>query len=87
MTPAMATYIGLVIAALILVWGVVEIGRKYFLRKKPDASVMNSWVPLDPSSDVRPVDEEANGQDKHSDSGIQTRAHQNGHYSGSKKSL
>ena len=90
MSPMVATYIGFVVAILILLWGVFIISRRYLWRGKTRAETMDAWIPLKaddvstpggPSPDGRGHNDETFNIDLH------TRAQQNGHYSESKKSL
>lgn len=94
MSPTVVTYIGFVVAALILGWAGVELGRRYFRRRTLDARTMNSWVHFKPNSidhaeypmpavDVEDDDDEEELPRKD----IHTRAQQNGHHSESKKLL
>jgi len=92
MSPTVVTYIGFVVAVLILVWGLVVVGRRYFVRKrKADSGLMDAWVPLkataietseDAFSDADDDDQEESSRGDH-----HTRAQQNGHYSESKNKL
>jgi hypothetical protein len=81
MHPIFITYIGFFVAALILVWAVFEMSRRFYRRRKVNAKVMNTWAPLQPPASPLP---EKEGEEKprlnhHS------RSQQNGHYSESKK--
>ncbi len=78
MNPTVITYIGFFVAALILVWAVVEMGRRFYKRKKIDARVIHTWIPLQASSEI---ETESTTQDDTSP----PRSQQNGHYSESKK--
>lgn len=83
-------YAAFIIAALILIWGVIEINRRYFRRRKMDARALNTWVHLDASQpdaseDGPPVP--ATDTTDSSEQEIQTRARQNGHYSESKRAF
>ena len=84
-------YVAFIVAALILTWGVIEINRRYFRRRKMDARALNTWVHLDASQPDAPADDQpANTDDEATDSSeqdMQTRAHQNGHYSESKRAF
>jgi hypothetical protein len=92
MNPTVITYIGFVVAVLILAWGGIELGKRYFAHRRIDARAMNAWVPLKPDSvsaeppnDPLPNTDEDDAEDPLSD--IHRRAKQNGHYSQSKKLL
>lgn len=83
MNPIIITYIGFFVAALILAWSVFEMSRRFYRRRKVDATAMNTWVSWQPSSSA-PPSPEMEGEEKprlnhHS------RSQQNGHYSESKK--
>jgi hypothetical protein len=47
MDPVVVQYLGFVVAALILIWAVIEMGRRYSRRKKAGAEALTTWVPLD----------------------------------------
>ncbi|MEO8973402.1 MAG: hypothetical protein ABI406_17590 [Ktedonobacteraceae bacterium] len=96
MNPTLVSYIAFVVAALILIWAVFEISRRFTRRKKIDAKALNSWVKLDSthattSEEVHPpVNDDISDDDDSDDiaeSDLHTRAQQNGHYSESKKPL
>jgi hypothetical protein len=93
MSPTVVTYIGFVVAALILGWAGVELGRRYFRRRKLDARTMNSWVHFKPDSidhaeyPMPAVDVEEDDDEEPPRKDIHTRAQQNGHHSESKKLL
>ncbi len=96
MNPTVAGYVGFVVAALIIIWAVFEMSRRFTRRKKIDAQALNSWVQLDSTrataaEELLPVlDEDTNDdseQDDIPESNLHTRAQQNGHYSESKKPL
>ena len=86
MNPIMITYIGFFVAALILAWAIIEMSRRFYKRKKIDGRVMNTWVPLQPSSSTPSLPEtERDEQDETSRSNHHSRSQQNGHYLESKK--
>ena len=96
MNPTVAGYLGFVVAALIIIWAVFEISRRYTRRKKIDAQTLGSWVKLDSthtnvSEELLPIDDDDTHDDSDqediSESNLHTRAQQNGHYSESKKPL
>lgn len=92
MDPMVVEYIGIVVAALILGWAVVELNRRYFRQRKQDVEVLNTWIKIDSTraSDVN-VDELLPGEDSDQEDASEpdrhTRAQQNGHYSESTKPL
>ncbi|HLJ32940.1 MAG TPA: hypothetical protein VKU38_04780 [Ktedonobacteraceae bacterium] len=96
MNPTVAGYLGFVVAALIIIWAVFEIGRRYTRRKGIDAKALDTWVKLDSthtngSEELPPIDDDDTNNDGDqegiSESDLHTRAQQNGHYSESKKPL
>lgn len=92
MSLTVATYIGFVVAILILMWGAIAIGGRYGggRRKKLRAQEMNTWISLKPTSASATKDPLSEAQDTHEEDlmqDLQTRAQQNGHYSESKKNL
>lgn len=83
-------YAGFIVAALIIIWGVIEINRRYFSRRKMDARSLNTWVHLDANKPDAPEDTSPASDDEAPDDSehdIQTRARQNGHYSESKRAF
>ena len=96
MNPTLVGYVGFVVAALIIIWAVFEISRRFTRRKKIDAQALDAWVKLDsthPNSSEElapPANDDNNaddGQDDGNANNLHTRAQQNGHYSESKKPL
>jgi hypothetical protein len=47
MDPVVVQYLGFVVAALILIWAVIEMSRRYSRRKKAGAEALTTWVPMD----------------------------------------
>ncbi len=92
MDPMVVEYIGIVVAALILGWAVVELNRRYFRQRKQHVEALNTWIKIDSTraSDVN-VDELLPSEDSEREDApepdIHTRAQQNGHYSESTKPL
>jgi hypothetical protein len=96
MNPTLAGYLGFVVAALILIWAVIEIGRRLTRRTKIDVQTPGTWVKLDSarnnaSEELPPPendeDDDAGDRDDIPERSLQARAQQNGHYSESKKPL
>ena len=90
MDSSAVQYAGFIVAALILIWGVIEINRRYFSRRKMDARSLKSWVHLDASQPDAPEEEQPAADDESTDSSesdMHTRARQNGHYSESKRAF
>lgn len=88
-TVTLVEYIGFVVAALIIIWGVIELGKRIYTRKHVDVVSPQAWVRYD---SVRPDTSEESLSDGDDDEeapepDIHTRAKQNGHYSESKKPL
>ena len=78
MNPTVITYSGFFVAALILIWAVVEMGRRFYKRKKIDAHVVRTWIPLQASTEIET-------ESTTNDDTSPPRSQQNGHYSESKK--
>ena len=91
MSPTLVTYLGFVVAVFILVWGVLELGQRWYGRRRIRRQAMNTWVPLNPTSVDRDAIEDplsvANNDEENSQRDIHSRAQQNGHYSESKKMM
>jgi len=82
-------YLAFVVAASILIWGVLELNRRLYRHKKSDPNPPTTWIKLDAANqdvveDV-PPDEENDDQEEPPTSDIRIRAQQNGHHSESKK--
>lgn len=90
MDSSAVQYVGFIVAALILIWGVIEINRRYFRRRKMDARSLNTWVHIDTSQPDAPEEDQPASDADTADSSeqdMQTRARQNGHYSESKRAF
>ena len=92
MYPILFTYLGFVVAALILGWAVFEISRRYFRQRRGETRSPNTWVKLEPTfeSDVeKPLQDEDADEEEEATQGahIRIRAQHNGHHSESKKLL
>jgi hypothetical protein len=88
-----AQYAGFVVAALILIWGVMVLSRRYYgkRRKINTEAALTTWVRLD-SPRAEALEEEPSSRNEEnleesSEENPYTRAQQNGHYSESKKML
>lgn len=90
MDPMVVEYIGIVVAALILGWAVVELNRRYFHQRKQHVEALNTWIKID-STRASDVNALLPGEDSEREDApepdIHTRAQQNGHYSESTKPL
>jgi hypothetical protein len=82
-------YLAFVVAASILIWGVLELNRRLYRRDKIDPDPPTAWIKLDAANqdvveEVSP-EEENDDQEEPPASDIRIRAQQNGHHSESKK--
>ncbi len=89
MDPSLVQYLGFLVAVLIIIWGIVELGRRHYRREKGSVKAINSWVKFD-SHRMDAVEEtlpeaDDDDQEEKAEPDIRTRAQQNGHYSESKK--
>ena len=87
-TVSLIEYIGFVVASLIIIWAVIELGRRMYSKKNMDRGSPDTWARL--NSILPPNHEESLsdvGDEESHESDIHTRAKQNGHYSESKKPL
>lgn len=92
MNPTLIEYLGFVVAALILVWAIIEISRRYFRQRRVDSKPLNTWVKLDSTleDDIEkslPDEESDEETESIPEANIQIRAQHNGYYSESKKLL
>ncbi len=91
MDPTVVQYIGFGVVILILIWAVVEMGRRRSRRKQVGIEALDVWVKMDSAPTVPtedpPPNTETDDQEETSEESIYTRAQQNGHYSESKKPL
>ncbi len=91
MSPTLVTYIGFIVAISILIWGVIELGRRWYARRSIHPQAMNTWVHLKPTSLARDAIENLSASAEDDEEGSpqesRSRAQQNGHYSESKKTL
>ena len=92
MNPTLIEYLGFVVDAIILVWSIIEICRRYFRVRRGDSKSLNTWVKLDSTFegdiDKSLPDEESDEDEGNvSEANIQIRAQHNGYHSESKKLL
>jgi hypothetical protein len=91
MDPSLVQYLGFLVAVLIIIWGIVELGRRHSRREKVSAKAINNWVKFDPhrKDAVEETLPEADNydQEEKAEADMRARAQQNGHYSESKKLL
>jgi hypothetical protein len=79
-------FLGFVVAALILGWGIFEMSRRYFRQRKVDTKLLNAWVRLDPTlesaSDKSALDEESDEEEESvTEANIQIRAQHHRYHS------
>jgi hypothetical protein len=91
MDPAVLPYFGFIVAALILMWGVMELSKRYSRRQKIGGEALDRLVQLDVTRGNEPEEllpgSIQENQEEDPEPGIHPRAKQNGHYSESKKPL
>jgi hypothetical protein len=92
MDPAALPYLGFIVAALILMWGVMELSKRYSRHQKTGVGALDHLVQLDITRRNEPEeslpDSVLENQEEDPEPGIHdTRAKQNGHYSESKKRI
>ena len=94
--PTIWTYLGFVVALLILIWAVLEMRSRLTRTRGKNTKVetIKSWMRLDSTAKdalqeepLLPAEEDNEEQEEKSDQDLHTRAQQNGHYSESKKLL
>lgn len=93
--PALWTYLGFVVALLILIWAILEMRARLVRTRHKKMKIENPWVRLDSTradaiqqEEPLPVaEEDSEDQEEKAGQDLQTRAQQNGHYSESKKLL
>ena len=81
-------YIGFIVVALILIWAVIEVNRRFERRRKIDLRSSHTWIHLDANRPDAPEEAQSAPGDETPDTiepDLQTRARQNGHYSESKR--
>jgi len=88
-TVTLVEYIGFVVAALIIIWAVIELGKRIYTRKRVDVGSPQTWIRYNSVRPDTPEESLSDGDDDEeaSEPDIHTRAKQNGHYSESKKPL
>jgi len=70
-------------------WVIIELSKRFSVRKKIDTRTMDTWVTLKPGSAEIAEEPPAidNEQEEVPELNIRTKARQNGHHSESKKSI
>ena len=94
--PTIWTYLGFVVALLILIWAILEMRSRLTRTRGKNTKVetIKSWIRLDSTAKdalqeepLLPAEEDNEEQEEKSGQDLHTRAQQNGHYSESKKLL
>lgn len=91
MNPTLVTFVGFVVAVLILMWAALELIRRYTRQRQAHEKVRNTWLtvkPISPKSAAESFSAQPNEQDEDTtENEPHKRFKQNGHYSQSKKPL
>jgi hypothetical protein len=74
-------YLAFVVAASILIWGVLEINKRLYRRNKTDQDSPSNWINLDANKQEEVEDEEVDDQEESSEDELRIRSKQNGHHS------
>lgn len=87
MDPMVVQYLGFIVAALILIWAVIEVNKRLYRRNQPDLKSLNNWVELDtkrPEAREEPpgADHAENNEDEIE---LHMRSRQNGHHAESQR--
>jgi hypothetical protein len=84
-----AQYIGFVVALLVVIWGITELGRRRTHWARRNGKTLNTWVTLDSrrADTMDEVSAEEDSEEQEEKAALHQRAQQNGHYSESKKTL
>ncbi len=91
MDPTILTYIGFIVAVIIIIWAALELRSR--LIRYTDMQAKNTWIRLDPrrrdvpSEEPLPLPGESDEEQEEHPQDIHLRARQNGHHSGSKHPL
>ena len=82
-------YIAFVVAALILIWGVIQLNQRLQRSRKGSPKELDTWIKLDSASpdtiEDLPPGVDSDDQEEAPEADIHMRARQNGHHSESKK--
>jgi hypothetical protein len=90
MSPFVITFLGMTVAVLIIAWGIFEMSKRLFTRKRSRGKNAATWVTLKPTLGRTGADRNINkgeGQEDSAQSEKPLHAQQNGHYSESKKKM
>lgn len=96
MDPMVWTYIGFVVAALIIIWAALEFRSRLTRFNNMEDKKRNIWIKLDPTHPgarqeepipLPSLTEDAGEQEENPLHDMQLRAKQNGHHTGSKYPL
>jgi hypothetical protein len=88
MDSTIVQYVGFIVAALILIWAVIEINRRFERRRKIDPRSPHTWIRMDanqPDTSEEALPAPGDETPAATEPDLQTRARQNGHYSESKR--
>lgn len=85
MNPMFVTFLGFVVAMLIILWAVVLLVQRYVRHKKADTQARNAWVMLKPTpTQVVDVARDEDVKSPSNTDDLHNRAKQNGHFSQTK---
>ena len=89
MNEPLLKYLAFIVAAAILIWGVMELNKRLYRHKKMGPKSPHTWIKLDAVGPDAEEDEssdlEYDDQEEMPQPDIHTRAQQNGHHSESEK--
>jgi Na+-transporting methylmalonyl-CoA/oxaloacetate decarboxylase gamma subunit len=83
MNPPLITYIGFVVAVLIILWAIVEMTRRYHRQRRPTTQERDVWLTVKPMAKEQLAQQEDTIEDS-INAELQKRSKQNGHSSPSK---
>lgn len=86
MDSMLVPYILFILAALIIIWGVVVLNKRLSRHTRPDARSLQTWVELDTKQpDAREDLSPALDDEEEEEAELHTRARQNGHHAESQR--
>ncbi len=83
MNPTLTTYIGFVVAVLIILWAIIELTRRYSRQRRPTMQERDVWLTVKPTTSEKRSQQENVAEDI-INAELQKRSRQNGHSSPSK---
>ena len=83
MNPTLVTYIGFVVAVLIILWAFVELTRRYSRQRKQTMQVRDTWLTVKPTTTEK-ASRQGEAAEDSINAELQKRSQQNGHSSPSK---